>query len=130
MKPLIYVAGPISLPDPLENISRAIKICHEIMEEGYAVPFCPHLSCLHQMIAPRSWQEWLDYDKDVISHCHAVYRLSGDSKGADIEEDFALSGRDGAGFIPVFYEWERDEMNLWAYGWNLANENVKVDARV
>jgi len=53
------------------------------------------------------WQMFLDWDLAVIEKCDAVYRIKGNSKGADIECRFAK--RRG---IPVFYS----KKSLYDYG--------------
>lgn len=52
---------------------------------------------LHEMVAPRSYEEWLAYDLDVLAHCHGLVRLHGESPGADSEVRTAVE----AG-LPVF----------------------------
>jgi hypothetical protein len=44
-------------------------------------------------MTPRTWEEWLDYDKPWLLASDVVLRIPGPSKGADLEE---------AG-IPVFH---------------------------
>lgn len=42
MKPLVYVAGPITIPEPMANTHRAIKVAPELLDSGLVVPFVPH----------------------------------------------------------------------------------------
>jgi hypothetical protein len=54
---LVYVAGPISAPDPiamLENIRAGIAAARWILAAGH-YPFCPHLD--HQLILTRGVDE-------------------------------------------------------------------------
>jgi len=83
---LIYVAGPYTHPDPVENTHKAAKVAMAIYEHSAEwVPFVPHLSLLWHMICPRSPQFWYDIDLDQMYHCQAIVRLPGASSGADVE---------------------------------------------
>ncbi len=77
MKPLVYVAGPIT-----GNPWGCVR-------DAGCVPFIPQLSVLHEMVDPQPYGDWLAYDDDIIAHCHALVRLPGDSKGADHEVELA-----------------------------------------
>lgn len=107
MKPLVYVAGPYSSPNPVANTRRAVQVGHRLILDGNVTPFVPHLSLLADIISPMPYEAWLAYDLDVLEHCDAVLRLSGESAGADREV--------AAANVPVFedrlpmYEWVRSE---------------------
>ena len=89
-KPLIYIAGPITLGNPMHSTHRAIEIAELVVEAG-AVPHVPHLSIFWDTIHPHDWKYWLDMDMHIIDHCDALIRFSGLSKGADVEVDHARS---------------------------------------
>lgn len=84
MKPLIYVAGPYTLPDPVLNVRRACVVADELVKAGAAV-FVPHLSMLWHLTSPASVGEWYQRDLDVLDHCDALVRFYGASVGADRE---------------------------------------------
>lgn len=96
MKPLVYLAGPIT-SDPLGHTRTAINVADELINSGFA-PIVPHLSVLWQMISPKTHSEWLELDVEILRRCDALLRIAGESKGADIEVEFARTQR-----IPVFY---------------------------
>lgn len=106
-KPLVYVAGPYSTPDPVENTNRAIRIADGLYETGLVVPVLPHLSMLWHAVIPHPYEFWLAYDLELLSVCDAVYRFSGLSSGADGETTAA----EKLG-IRVFRD--RDELLEWA----------------
>jgi len=83
MKPLIYIAGPMTA-DPYGCVREAIAVGLAFSEEG-CVPYLPQLSALHDMISPRSYEDWLGHDLAMIDHCNGLVRLPGDSPGADRE---------------------------------------------
>ena len=97
-QPFVYVAGPISTGGDIPgNTHRGIKLAEEIRQLGFAT-FCPHLSVATEMVCGAStWQSWLDYDEQIILRCDAVFRMDGDSRGADRETAFAEHHA-----IPVF----------------------------
>ena len=96
----VYVAGPISDGNPVENCQRAIQVGFQLMDLGYA-PFVPHYSYFVDMdstIGKGRYEQWIAIDFSYIAVCHALLRLSGKSKGADREVAFAQKRG-----IPVFY---------------------------
>lgn len=114
------MAGPISKPDTanglFHNIKQADDAMLALMRAGFAV-FNPMLSVYcggarydgsgvvgsaHRQanagFRDLSHQDWLDMDFAWVEVCHAVLRLPGESKGADMETEFATSRG-----IPVFH---------------------------
>ncbi len=89
-KKMIYVAGPISKGPIDDHVRSAVFIGDRIMEKGHAA-FLPQLSILWQFVSPHTWEEWLAMDDTVIRKCDALFRLPGESKGADREVALARS---------------------------------------
>ena len=81
----IYVAGPYTKGDIAINVRNAIYagnnlrvLCH--------TPFVPHLTHLWHMVLPHADIEyWYEYDMEWLAQCEAVFRLPGESVGADRE---------------------------------------------
>lgn len=98
VKPLIYIAGPYSHPDPVANTHAAVR--HGLMlRESYDVAvIIPHLSLVAQLVGPRNDEFWYNLDLDVLAHCDGLVRIPGASRGADREVIVA----DELG-IPVFH---------------------------
>jgi hypothetical protein len=92
----VYVAGPIS-SDPMLGVARATAISRDIFLDGMA-PFVPHWDAFW-FLGEGHWKEYLEFDLEFVSVCDAVYRLGGESKGAD--KECAVAEHLG---IPVFYE--------------------------
>lgn len=88
MKPLVYIAGPYTSPDPVLNVRRAVKMAERVAASG-AVPIVPHLSMLWHLVSPQEIDYWYQYDLEILLHCHALIRLVGASPGADREVAFA-----------------------------------------
>lgn len=113
MKPLVYVAGPITNPNPMQNTHTALVLGRRMLSDGYVVPFLPQLSVVWEMVTPDiGYEAWLAYDFDVIRHCQALFRIEGHSPGADREVAFAIDVLD----IPVFDDIH--DLNHWASAWS------------
>ena len=80
----VFVSSPYTLPDPVENTRRAIAAGNSLMYAGYA-PYVPHLNLLWHFHSPKSYEQWLTLDREWLTVCDAVFRLPGESPGADRE---------------------------------------------
>ena len=87
---MVYVAGPYTKPDPVENTHRIIQIADALWDLG-VVPVVPHLTLFWHFVKSRSYQEWLDYDLHIMARCDAVLRVPGESHGADGEVAKAIA---------------------------------------
>lgn len=94
--PVVYLAGPYSKPDPVENTHAAIKLADSLLD--VCVPMVPHLTGTWHMVSPKPYETWLALDLALMARCDAVYRFGGESSGADGEVAEAV--RLG---IPVFF---------------------------
>lgn len=101
----VYVAGPISKGDTLKNVHRAIEFGAQLLEDGFA-PYVPHLDAYMTLAAAAEtpgqsddWRKLLEWDLEWVSVSDAVFRLSGESVGADLECSVAADLG-----IPVFRE--------------------------
>lgn len=89
MTPLLYVAGPYTRVDPVENTHRAIKVASAIHRFGRWVPIVPHLSLLWHLVDPQPIEFWYKYALHLLDRCSAIVRLPGASTGADAELEYA-----------------------------------------
>ncbi len=87
---LVYIAGPLSQGETPENIHRAIKAGHFVMDIGH-VPFIPHLDVIMTVQRPRLYEEWIAADLCIITRCDVLWRIPGTSPGGDREVEFAES---------------------------------------
>jgi len=97
---IIYVSSPYSLGDQIANVRFACEVGDNILAKGH-IPFIPHLSHLWHFVSPKSYDEWLRIDKAFIPRCDALLRVGGESKGADMEVEFAKDNH-----ILVYYSLE------------------------
>ena len=91
----VYIAGPYS-DNNIIGMRNAIHAGNRIMELGY-VPFVPHLTGFWDFYSSKPKHIWMKYDLHWLEKCDAVYRISGNSEGADIEVNHARLCN-----IPVF----------------------------
>lgn len=94
----VFISGPLSTSgERLQNVKNATFLGEELIRLGYA-PMIPHLS--HYMDENESLGHavWLEVDLAWLASADFVYRISGPSKGADMET--ALAEELG---IPVVY---------------------------
>ena len=96
----VYVAGPYTHGDVPSNVRRAIEAADQLANLGFA-PFVPHLYHFWDMVAPRSYEFWVDMDNQFLKKCDSILRLEGHSPGADAEE--VLGTTLG---MPLFYSIE------------------------
>ncbi len=92
----VYIAGPYTKGDVVENVRTAVLAGDAVFEAGH-FPYVPHLTHLWHMIRPRPWQDWMRLDLAWLEACDALIRLPGESKGADLEVRHAAKH-----LIPVF----------------------------
>ena len=97
-RPLVYVAGPYTAPDPVANLNATIKLATRLYDSELVVPVVPHLSLLWHLVEPRPVEYWYEYDLHLLRRCDAVLRIQGASQGADREVKEAERLE-----LPVFY---------------------------
>src|SRR4051812_42814019 len=88
-RPLVYIAGPYTNPDPVANTHGVIRLASEMIDEGLVTPVIPHLTLLWHLVSPRPLDFWYAYDVALLRRCDALFRVEGASSGADMEVDFA-----------------------------------------
>lgn len=92
----VYIAGPYTKGDVAVNVRNAMEAGTRVIEAGHS-PFIPHLYHFVHMQQPQVYTVWTNLDLAWVEACHALYRLPGESAGADDEVDYALKLG-----IPVF----------------------------
>lgn len=106
MKPLVYLAGPYTTPLPTHNVALAVGWERDLRAVCDCAFVVPHLSVLWDMLNPRSYEWWLEYDFEIIRRCDALFRIPGYSSGSDAEVEFAASiGVPTFTEVPAFIDW-------------------------
>lgn len=113
MRPRLYIAGPYTLGDKEENVQKALDAAEEAAKVGWA-PFVPHLSHHWQKRFEHPHEFWYAIDLPWVGKADALWRLPGESKGADEEVQYARLAS-----VPVWYEdwpptleWQRDQITF------------------
>lgn len=90
----VYLSGPLTTgtQNVMANIAEAMRVGRELRKLGYGV-YIPHLGYFWEVAYPGEWNydNCLEYDADWINKCDALYRLPGQSTGADREVNYAIS---------------------------------------
>jgi len=97
MKKLIYISGPLTKGGVLKNVKNAIAIGEELTKLDYLV-FIPHLFYFWNKQHEHTWRYWMKIDLEWVKRCDGLYRIEGESRGANIE--VCEANHFG---IPVFY---------------------------
>jgi hypothetical protein len=88
MKKKVYVAAPYTIGDVGINVRWAIEAGDALLMRGF-IPFIPHLSHFWHLLTPHDYETWLAFDLEWLSTCDAVFRVAGESAGADREVEKA-----------------------------------------
>lgn len=97
MKPLmIYVAGPIT-HNFIGGLIDALDVGMELIDMGH-IPYLPQTLMLMVVrhgtsvldVGSLDYEKWMEFDFNVIDRCDALYRLPGESAGADREVAYAV----------------------------------------
>ena len=92
----VYVASPYS-SDPENNTELAIFYGDWIANLGHTV-YIPVLTHYWHKLYPHDYEFWMKQDAEWLKLCDCVFRIAGESKGADAEVALAESLN-----IPVYY---------------------------
>lgn len=114
-KPWIYIASPYTQGDQALNVRIQMRTWDALLSLG-AVPIAPLWSHFQHLHAPRPYQDWIDYDNEIITRCDACLRMTATdetvgytqhaSAGADAEARlFKSLGK------PVFFGF--DDLRVW-----------------
>jgi hypothetical protein len=105
----VYIAGPITNGNVARNVRNASECFFRLLKAGFA-PLCPHWSVysggspFYELATPQALPsgtthaDWIAADLPWVRASHAVLRLPGESRGADLEVEEAE--RNG---VPVFF---------------------------
>jgi hypothetical protein len=99
---LVYVAGPITLGNWMNNLRQAIDVANKIAQLENFTPIIPHTAMIWELIYPQEYTFWL-YRVAIpqLLRCKYMIRIPGESSGSEIEVEIAKSN-----CIPVFFSFD------------------------
>lgn len=116
----VYIASPYR-GDQAANVRKQIEEGHWGFKLGF-YPYIPELNHFVTMICPMTSDEMMKLDLAWLEVCDVLLRLPGESKGADIEVEYALKlGK------KVFYSWQ--ELDNWYYD-TQSIENMTLNVKL
>jgi len=80
----IYIAHPISIGTPDVNMRNLIDACEQVWRMGHYA-YGALLNLTWEVVYPKSEKQYLEHDIGWLKKCDIVWRLPGESKGADQE---------------------------------------------
>lgn len=95
-RPVVYLSTPMRKGHWTNNVRTAAKVAHDMMKHGFSV-INPMGSWLLDVAEPLEFNEWLENDYGLILVSDCVYRIPGESDGADKECWFATKNG-----VPVY----------------------------
>jgi nucleoside 2-deoxyribosyltransferase len=97
----VYIASPYNKGNKINNVKMQMIMGDVLIKFGF-LPFVPLLFHFQHYHHPLSYEEWMAIDLAWLETCDCVFRLNGESPGADRE----VSRAKELG-IPVFYSIEQ-----------------------
>jgi hypothetical protein len=85
----VYLAGPYTKPDPVVNTRDAILFGAQLRDTYGLRVFVPHMSHFEHLLEPKPYSHWLKVDLEWLPLCDVLYRMPGESSGADKEVEAA-----------------------------------------
>lgn len=74
-KPWVYIASPYTKGDQALNVRFQHRVWHTLLDLD-CIPIAPLWSHYQHIALPRRYQDWIDYDLEIIKRCDACLRLS------------------------------------------------------
>jgi len=84
MEKIIYIASPITIGDPATIKGKVADIIQFIYKAGH-LAYPPMYMEPWEIKYPIAYEDVLEYDLKWLEKCDILYRVEGESKGADIE---------------------------------------------
>ena len=103
----VYIASPYTLGDVGANVAVSFRVADILLELGF-LPYPPLWTHFWHILSPKSYDEWMEMDKEWILRCDVIFRVIGESRGADQEVKFAYENG-----MPVFFAFE--DLCKWRY---------------
>jgi hypothetical protein len=106
-QPFVYLAGPMAKGDKWDNLTVPSRLFKLLIERGiysFVPQWCLPISPMLQL----DYEQWMEFDFQIIRRCDGLIRLPGESAGADREVTLAQELE-----LPVFHMqggWSLDKL--------------------
>ena len=116
MKPTVYIASPYTKGDVAANVRFQCEIFDLLLADKKVLPVAPLWSHFQHTLFPRPYQEWINYDLEMLKLYDCCLRLEAKCEAINYRNNLS-TGADGevAAFKqmnkPVFYSIE--ELYNW-----------------
>lgn len=88
-RPKVYISGPLtSSGDPEDNVAISIEWQLKMIEDGLS-PYNPMLTWHADPDCEVPHEDWMEVDLPWVEASEAVFRIPGESRGAEIECGYA-----------------------------------------
>ncbi len=115
-KPTVFIASPYTKGDPGINANFQCRVFDRLLRDKRVLPVAPLWTHFQHLVFPRPYQDWIDYDQEMLKLYDCCLRLDADlpelnyvqrdSCGADAEvEAFRQHEK------PVFFSVE--DLYVW-----------------
>lgn len=74
-RPLVYLASPYSQGNVNLNTRFQCEMFDKLMNDGIVWPIVPLWSHFQDVMFPRAYEDWMDYDFALLDRCDALIRL-------------------------------------------------------
>lgn len=74
-KPVVYIASPYTKGDPAINTHFQCKVFDRLMNDGVVWPYVPLWCHFQHTLFPRSYEDWVAYDLEMLKRFDACIRL-------------------------------------------------------
>jgi hypothetical protein len=122
LKPFVYIASAYTKGDPCINARFQCEVFDQLLSSGLVLPYAPLVAHFQHTVFPRAYQDWVQYDLDIIPRFDACLRLIAtgpdwympvaESSGADGEVRlFKALGKPVFHAIQDLYTWAKERPN-------------------
>ena len=88
MRFTVFISGPYSGGGVEQNLDNVKEIASRLIDLGFA-PIIPHFYHYVDMKYNKPYDIWLECALELLERADILFRLPGDSPGADKEEELA-----------------------------------------
>ncbi len=110
-KPTVYIASPYTKGDPAINTHFQCSIFNQLISDGKVLPVAPLWSHFQHVLFPRPYDDWINYNRQMLGLYDCCLRLSVNLPELDYNEKSSSGADEEVEYFkrinkPVFYSIE------------------------